>query len=219
MLCVTGRINNYDLTYEHSARQDHDHIIIIYSIPHESAEWITVPFACRFEYRAAIPLFFTIHSSPFFFSAGSSYATEAANSGVNCDRWENHAASSRREMPAGVPRLRPVSHVSPQFLSCASAPRGGGDNPRERGVVAPLRSPPLLGFRPRNPRFPHSLPSGARHCRRFFFRAKPSTLACVPASYTSVCSRCAPLSLFTIHSSLFTIHSISWEQSRHRSRE
>ena len=37
-----------------------------------------VDLTCRFEYRAAIPLFFTICSSPFIFFAGSSYAAEAA---------------------------------------------------------------------------------------------------------------------------------------------
>ena len=211
MLCVTGRINNYDLTYEHSARQDHDHIIIIYSIPHESAEWITVPFACRFEYRAAIPLFFTIHSSPFFFSAGSSYATEAANSGVNCDRWENHAASSRREMPAGVPRLRPVSHVSPQFLSCASAPRGGGDNPRERGVVAPLRSPPLLGFRrPHMFRKRNCAVCRRQTCAPAFLALSPLVRTTVAACFSGRAAcfafvSCSRLRILPMHS-VFTIH-------------
>ena len=37
-------------------------------------------------------------------SAGSSYAAEAASSGVYCECWESHAAGSRRDMPAGAPR-------------------------------------------------------------------------------------------------------------------
>ena len=37
-------------------------------------------------------------------TAGSSYATEAAISGVYCECWASHAAGSRRKMPAGAPR-------------------------------------------------------------------------------------------------------------------
>ena len=42
--------------------------------------------------------------SPFTLSLGSSYATEAASSGVYCVCWVSNAAAVRREMEAGTAR-------------------------------------------------------------------------------------------------------------------
>ena len=50
-------------------------------------------------------------------SAGSSYAREAAISGVNYECWASHAAGSRRDMPAGAPR--------PEGYASGGSPPGG----------------------------------------------------------------------------------------------
>ncbi len=115
------------------------------------------------------------------------------------------AAGSQRGVPAWASRLRPVSHVSPLSVCCVPAPRGGGDNPRERGVVAALRSPLSLRFSPPCPRFPDSHPSGARRsrcvllgfsCPECFRRLRPPAYAPDVSSFH--------FSLFILHHSPFT---------------
>jgi hypothetical protein len=172
------------------------------------------------------------------FFSGSNYAREAAISGVYCESLVSHAAALRRDKPAETPRRglharaavplfftihssRFTIHflipaLSPMFRSWFRAalrlPANRGDNPREKGVVALLRSPLSLRFSPPSPRFPDSLPSvcaplslcvlwGSVTLNAFAVRARRMRLRGLVCAF------------------LLCLRGERWEQLRQRSRE